>query len=181
MAKKQKNKQNNFLAELKQRLPILKFIGGFIVFTIVFYLLTDADWFDTFRAPLVAAYTNISSVLLNIFGQSTNANGAMLTSPRFSVNVQEGCDAIVPTILYITAVLVFPTSWRHKMWGLGIGVPALFGLNLIRIISLFITGLYAPQFFDFMHVEFWQALFIILTVLLFIQWLKRSNINPAGA
>lgn len=181
MAKKQKIKQNTFLSEIQQRLPILKFIGGFIAFTIVFYLLTDADWFDTFRAPLVSAYTAISSILLNIFGLGTNANGAILSSARFSVNVQEGCDAVVPTILFITAVLVFPTTWRHKLWGLGTGVPALFGLNLIRIISLFLTGLYAPDFFDFMHVEFWQALFIILTVLLFIQWLKKSNLKLSKA
>lgn len=175
MGKKKVVEQGGFSDELKQRLPILKFIGGFIIFTIVFYLLTNAPWFEIFRAPLVNFYTFLSSIVLSILGQGTSATGSILSSSEFSVNVQEGCDAIVPTILYMTAVLVFPTSWKNKSSGLLIGIPLLFLLNLIRIITLFLTGIYAPKLFEFMHVEFWQALFILCTVLIFISWLKKSN------
>ena len=177
MARKKKGTHNNsnITQEFIDRLPIIKFIGGFFVFTIVFYLISDAEWFDVIRKPLLVLYTQLSSIILNVFGLNTYSSGSILSNPSFSVDVQEGCDAVVPTILYTTAVLVFPTSWNRKIRGLGIGIPSLFVLNLIRIISLFLTGIYVPNLFDFMHVEFWQALFILATVLIFISWLRKLN------
>lgn len=177
MAKKQSSstKTRKFSAELKDRLPILKFIAAFILFTIMFYLMTTADWFESIRQPLIRVYTYMSSIVLNIFGMNTSSDGSVLSSARFSVNVKEGCDAVAPTLLFVTAVLVFPVAWRHKFKGLLYGIPALTVLNLIRIISLFLIGIYAPALFDFMHVEFWQAVFILLTVLLFIYWLRNAK------
>lgn len=180
MPKKQKPETNKgWQKEIKDRLPVLKFIGAFIIFTIVFYLATNAAWFDNVRTPLISMYTGLSSFFLNIFGMGTSANGSILTSADFSVNVKEGCDAVVPTLLFVTAVLVFPTAWKYKLRGILEGVAILTVLNLIRIISLFLTGIYAPDFFDFMHVEFWQAVFIILTVLTFIRWLRSTNLTTA--
>lgn len=172
---KETKKDSKLKSELMSRLPVFKFIGGFFVFTIIFYLLTNADWFDAVRSPLISVYTTLSSVILSIFGFDMQSNGSILSNGKFSVDVQEGCDAVVPTILFITAVLVFPTSWKHKGKGLLFGVPSLFAINLFRIVSLFLTGLYIPSLFDFMHVEFWQALFILATVLIFISWLRKTN------
>ena len=175
--KKKEKEKINIKDELIARLPVLKFIGGFFLFAIVFYLLTHANWFEAVRGPLIKVYTALSSILLSIFGYSMSSNGSILTNGAFSVDVQEGCDAVVPTILFITAVLVFPTAWKHKLKGLLFGVPALFAINLFRIITLFLTGLYIPSLFDFMHVEFWQALFILATVMIFIFWLRKSNVT----
>ena len=52
--KTQAKKESKLKDELISRLPIIKFIGGFFIFTIVFYLLTNADWFDTVRSPLIS-------------------------------------------------------------------------------------------------------------------------------
>jgi len=175
--KKNKKKESSIKDELMARLPVIKFIGGFFLFAIVFYLLTHANWFEVVRTPLIKVYTALSSILLSIFGYNMSSNGSILTNGAFSVDVQEGCDAVVPTILFITAVLVFPTAWKHKLRGLLFGVPALFAINLFRIITLFLTGLYIPSLFDFMHVEFWQALFILATVIIFIYWLRKSNVT----
>lgn len=172
------SKQSNWAKELKDRMPVLKYIGGFIIFTIIFYILTDADWFETIRRPIIAVYSGLSSIFLNILGYGTSADGSLLTSSQFSVNIKEGCDAIIPTILYAVAILVFPTDWSKKWRGLLAGVAFLFALNLIRIISLFLTGIYAPSIFEFMHVEFWQALFILITIMIFLRWLKSTTLTP---
>lgn len=177
MAKKKIPKQSGWSYEISQRLPIIKFIGGFIVFTVLFYLITDSSWFLDIRAFFIAIYTNISSALLNIFGFQTKAEGSILTNSTFSVNVKEGCDALIPMIIYITAVLVFPADWKKKWRGLMVGIPILFVLNLLRIVSLYLIGIYIPSIFEFMHVEFWQVLFIICTVLTFVRWLKTTQIS----
>lgn len=188
MAKKRKIKkggrkrvvEKDRFRELKDRLPVLKFTAGFIVVTVVFFLLTNSDWFDVIRKPLLIAYTEVSSVLLNIFGMGTKANGDILFSDDFSVNIEEGCDAIAPAILYAVSILVFPVAWKYKWKGLVYGLLAIFTLNIVRIISLFLTGIYFRSLFEIMHVEVWQAVFIVLTVVTWLYWLRWANNKAAS-
>jgi exosortase/archaeosortase family protein len=59
-------------------------------------------------------------------------------------------------------------------------------LNLVRIVSLFLIGVYSPRIFALTHIDVWQALFIFLAVLLWILWLlwaTRSQVltRPASS
>jgi exosortase/archaeosortase family protein len=59
-------------------------------------------------------------------------------------------------------------------------------LNLVRIVSLFLIGVYFHRIFDLTHIDVWQALFIFLAVLLWILWLlweTRSQVltRPASS
>ena len=47
---------------------------------------------------------------------------------------------------------------------------ALAVLNLIRIVTLFLIGVYFRKFFHMMHIDVWQALFILLTISLWFLW-----------
>ena len=53
----------------------------------------------------------------------------------------------------------------------------LFLLNLVRIISLFLTGVYYPDLSDVMHTEVWQVVFILAAVLLWAAWIYYSLKN----
>ncbi|MBK9249000.1 MAG: hypothetical protein IPM69_13020 [Ignavibacteria bacterium] len=55
------------------------------------------------------------------------------------------------------------------------GVLILFGINIIRLITLFLTGTYKSEYFELMHIEIWQALFIILALMLFVVWLSIAE------
>jgi len=124
-------------------------------------------------------YSWLSALVLNIFGYGVSADGAYLSSNDFSVSIEEGCDAIAPAILYAVSVAIFPISWKYRWRGLVFGLLAIIVLNVIRIITLFITGIHAPSLFEFMHVEFWQAIFIVFTVGIWIYWMKWSTQDQA--
>ena len=175
-----KKTQPDRLKELKDRLPVLKFTGGFIIVTVVFFLLTNSNWFDIIRNPLLIVYTEVSSFLLNIFGMGTRASGDVLSSSAFSVNIEEGCDAVAPAILYAVSILVFPVAWKWKWKGLLYGLLAIFVLNIVRIITLFLTGIYVKSLFEIMHVEVWQAIFIVITVVIWLYWLRWATANSAA-
>ena len=101
-----------------------------------------------------------------------------MVSDIFSVKVETGCDGIEPIALFATAVLVFPVAFSYKWPGVIVGSIFLAFMNLIRVISLFLVGVYIPSFFDFMHVEVWQVIFIILAIvtwLVWIQWVMRKQ------
>jgi len=81
-------------------------------------------------------------------------------------------------MLCVAGMLVFPSKLGQKVKGIFIGVSFLLFLNLFRIMTLFLTGKYYRKAFDFMHLDFWQVLFIILaiiTVLIWIQWVNKQN------
>jgi exosortase/archaeosortase family protein len=51
-------------------------------------------------------------------------------------------------------------------------VVLLFGLNLLRIVSLFVTGIHFPSFFDALHEQVWGFILIPATLLLFLGWMQ---------
>lgn len=170
-----------YRTEWKDRLPVLKFVLFFFVLAVLFYLLTNGTWFDRFREPFLVLFTSVSSAILNVFGYQTTAQGSQLSSAGFGVNIREGCDALAPAILFTVAVLAFPGAWKKKIPGILVGLLAIFVLNLVRIISLYLAGIYVPDWFDFLHVEFWQVIFIALTVLVWLIWLRWSQKPPVPA
>lgn len=166
--------------EWESRKPVLKFAGTFLLACILFYLVTNMSWFGAFRAPLLSLYSEISAVILNIFGYGVNASGPILSSSQFSVSIEEGCDAIAPAILYAISVAIFPIAWSVRWRGLVYGLLAIMALNIIRIITLYITGIHMPDLFEFMHVDFWQAIFIVFTVGIWIYWMRwgTNTLSP---
>ena len=112
---------------------------------------------------------------LNLFGMGTTASGGMISSPRFSVNIARGCDAIEAMALFAIALLTFPARWIYKLTGLLTGIALLFSLNILRIVSLFLTGIWFPSAFEMMHVEVWQVVFIVFAIALWIFWIRWSR------
>jgi exosortase H (IPTLxxWG-CTERM-specific) len=176
MAKKRikKSKKNQGIQPTtwSERKPVLRFAGLFLLSCIIFYAISGMEWFDVIRSPLLKFFATASAGVLFIFNSDVSAQGETLSSPKFAVEIREGCDAIAPTILYCLSVLFYPVSWSRRWKGIGIGILALMILNIIRIVSLYLTGVYAPSWFEFMHVDFWQVAFILSTVLLWIYWMR---------
>jgi exosortase H (IPTLxxWG-CTERM-specific) len=73
----------------------------------------------------------------------------------------------------LAGVLAFPSTWKQKMWGLGVGFIAVQGLNVIRIISLFYIGQWNRTAFDWAHLYIWQALIMVDVLVVFLIWLNR--------
>jgi exosortase H (IPTLxxWG-CTERM-specific) len=156
--------------------PVLLFVVGFAVLMILFYVFWLSDFFQSNIQPIiVSANSGISSFILNIFGMGTTAAGDNISSPRFAVNIARGCDAMEAMALFASALLAFPARWNYKLIGFFAGIAALFALNIVRIVSLFLTGIYFPKAFEIMHVEVWQVVFIIFAIGLWIFWIKLTR------
>ena len=149
------------------------FIGSILVFGIFSFWLTSQEWFETAAQPLLNFYADISNTILNLLGQDTKSTGETISSGGFSIQIKKGCDAIAPMILYTLSILFFPVAFSKKPKGILIGIILLFLLNIVRIVSLFLTGKYVKSLFDLMHTDVWQILFIIFTLYLWLVWLRK--------
>jgi exosortase/archaeosortase family protein len=188
MGKIQKKKSKNqpsdprpsFLDRMRtrwgQKWPVIVFVLGFAVLMALFYIFKFSDFYEEVIHPfIVSGNAVISSFILNIFGMKTVAIAENINSAKFSVCIASGCDAVEAMALFGTALLAFPAKWKFKLIGFFAGVAILFILNIIRIVTLFLTGIYFPKAFELMHVEVWQAVFILIAVGLWIFWIKWTR------
>lgn len=151
--------------------PVFKFVGLFALLMGVFYACTFIPLLEKRILPsYMKLNASVSAGILSVFGEGATAKGTSVTSPRYSVDIRHGCDAVEPTALFIAAVLAFPATIRSKFPGMIAGSIILAMINLVRIVTLFYTGIYYPRAFRIMHEDVWQSLFILLSLLLWIVW-----------
>ena len=75
-------------------------------------------------------------------------------------------------LIYSACVMAFPASWSARLWGVPLGCLAIFGFNLLRIVTLLLVGRHWNSAFDFFHVYFWQATLIAMIVSVLYGWIR---------
>lgn len=111
---------------------------------------------------------------LGVFlGIDVHKEGTILGSGAFEVDVSPACSGAVPSMIYLSAVLAYPASARAKLVGSALGLVVINGLNLIRVVALFLIGLYFHQLFHETHVYIAQALVIAVAVATWLYWAGR--------
>jgi exosortase/archaeosortase family protein len=99
----------------------------------------------------------------------------------FSFVVVPDCGAIPTMVIFLAAVLAFPTQWWRKLLGMLVGVPALFFINTLRLTVLAVIGAWnhGGPIFKFAQEYVWQGIYIIFVVVVWLVWVellvKRKN------
>src|SRR5262245_23469312 len=131
--------------------------------------------------PYTVFLAKAVTAIINLFGASAVAQGTQVSSPRFVMDIAMGCDGVEASCLYLAGVLAYPTSWRARLIGLGIGVPLIHLINLARLIGLYYAGIYLPSVVEELHVYVAQTLVILLSTAILIFWLDRFAVKPRQA
>ena len=185
-ARVSQNREKHQESWIQGKRPILRFVLVFAILVIPFNIYYYASFAksDAFDAYL-SLNARASAAIVRVFGTEATAQGQSLFSPKgAALSIAQGCDAIQPAALFFSAVAASPVLLRRKLPGLLIGTGLLLVLNLVRIITLFYTQIHIPDLFEFMHIEFWQALFIFLALLFWViwaSWAKRVTMSDAKA
>lgn len=141
-------------------------IGLFTTLLLVLNLSTNFDeWLSGATAAMLAG----ALWLLGAGGQTT---GTVVTSKIFSAEIITECTAVFPIMIFLAAVIAYPSGWRKKLWGIALGVPAILFVNLIRLVSLFYIGYWFPSVFETAHLLVWQSLIIFFAVLFWLIWVE---------
>jgi len=88
------------------------------------------------------------------------------------VSIEAGCNGVEAAIILIAGMLAFPSSLKLKLAGIVIGIVAVQGVNLLRIISLFYLGQWNYQAFEFAHLYLWQALIMLDVLVVWLLWIR---------
>lgn len=165
--------------------PLLRFVLLltllFGAFNIAFYgWIAESSMFTRYLALNARA----SVPLIRLFGADATATNTRVSShsPAFALEIKHGCDALQPTAFFVLAMLASPVSvsLSRRLIPLLVGSAALLLLNLMRILTLFYAGIKIPNWFELLHQDVWQAVFIFLPLFFWIAWAVRATNNPTG-
>lgn len=165
--------------------PVLRFVlilGCLMAaFNLFFYMgFRQTNGFKTYLAWNV----EVCAAILGLLGDEASANGVTLSTPRFALSLKAGCDALQASAFFAFAVLAAPTSVSllARWVPLVLGMLVLLALNVVRIVSLYYTGVYFPKAFEPMHADVWQALYIFLPIFFWIVWsrwaVRHNKLKP---
>ena len=161
----------------------LRFLALFALIFAACYLLFGV--IPRVRFGVINPYTEFLAkavaAVINLFGAGALANGALVYSPRYSMDIAMGCDGVEASCLYLAGVLAFPTSWRARLIGLAIGVPLIQAINLARLVGLYYVGMYLPSVADQIHDYVAQTIVILLSTAILIFWLERFGVRHQRA
>jgi len=156
------------------RRPEARFLVGFmLILGVSFTVLALRPVNDTVVLPYTELVARASGVVLAVLGEEITVDGCDLRSPRFSVMIYNGCNGLITSLIFVSGVLAFPAPWRAKLIGCLAGLVAIQVINMVRIVSLFYIGVFAPRFFTQAHIFVWQSIVILAGIVLWVVWARR--------
>jgi exosortase H (IPTLxxWG-CTERM-specific) len=159
--------------------PATRFCLLFAALLILFSLIMFQESVDQhFIQPFTVLIASQSAWVLKALGMKVVSAGITITGEGFSVEILGNCNAIFEIGLFLCAVLAFPAKPAEKALAGILGVLFIYCLNLLRVVSLFLIGVYAPQYFEGSHVYVSQTIFIVVVSFCWLlwagKWVKRS-------
>ena len=138
------------------------------------------DWFHAY----LSGYASMVGTLLSFVDSSVTVSGNVLMG-RFSMVIIKTCDAMEVNILLIAAIGAFPAGLRIKAVVLPLSILLLVTANVLRLTTLYLSGIYLPSLFDTLHYEIWPLLMIIVAVLIYLLSMRlmtrfKFRQNAAG-
>jgi len=161
-------------------------IRFFVQFLVLQAVLFGAELTPWVQEHLVIPWTNAiaaaSAALVTLFDPGVVATGKVLQSKAngFAVSIESGCNGVEATIVLLAAILAFPAPWKSRLVGLAVGVVAVQGLNIVRVISLFYLGQWDLAAFEWAHLYVWQALIMLDVLIVWLIWVRTLPATPAA-
>jgi exosortase/archaeosortase family protein len=142
-------------------------------------LLAASVIFWVFTLHLHLGWLQVSTAYLGALLERTLMGGDAaqfddnIVVKALTLHVNHECTGIFVFVLFASFVLAYPTSWKARLGGLGVGLPLLFAINVFRLATLArIVEVYPDAFFYF-HEYVWQGFFMVIVLVGAITWAER--------
>ena len=158
---------------LPQAGRLLRSLGAWLALYVSALALYNA--IPHFREAMIHRFQVVPSVWLlehTMPGAGFQAVGNSIGAPGLEVRVMSGCDGVEGWLLLVTAMRVFPMSWRRRWLGVAYGTALMYGLNLVRIVSLVHVAVRKPAWMEAAHLVVWQSLIVLVVGIFILIWLE---------
>ena len=147
----------------------IRFFACLLFFSVVFWAFS----LHLHLEPVQSAIAWLSVRLQHLVGGDAQVQGTNIVINTMVLNVNHECTGIFVVLLFASFVLAYPAPPLARIGGLGLGVPLLLFVNVVRLATLArIVEVYPDAFFYF-HEYVWQGLFMVLVLVGSISWAER--------
>ncbi len=150
---------------------MVRFLLLFVFFWIAFFLIA---WIFTDRLKILCPWTAVQlSWALRLLGFDSTVSGTVCTFGPRSVTIVMECTALQVAMIYAALVLAYPSTIKAKLVGLGLGLPIIAVVNVIRLVVICLVLYWKPQYFEMTHIYIWQVVFIVVVVAMAALWIEK--------
>ena len=141
---------------------------GFAVGAIAYPLLRNHrfEWLQTLTHVTAGAEYH----LFRLFVSDVSVAEHALTIGGFNALIIVECTGLFEALIFAAAVWAAPARWQEKAVGIGLGIPLLFLINVVRLATLIAIGRYFPGGFQFAHQYLWQGVWIFVVIGVWLLW-----------
>ena len=173
---------------VREHWVVLRF-GPLLVFLVFLSFLLIAHRFFSSAVPVedyfTCAVAKVSGVALDLAGFPNAVEGTRIIpmdeetgKPGPGLDLRTGCNGLVAVIVFLAAILAFPSTWKEKLFGFLLGLVVIQGFNVIRIGVLYYLHLHQRKLFDMVHIYVAQSILIVLAAALWLFWSARCSGKP---
>ncbi len=92
------------------------------------------------------------------------------------IEIVDGCNGISAMGLFLGFIIAFPGSWQKRISFSVIGLGVIYFVNILRVVTLTITKVEWPAFFDFTHDYSTTTIFYIVIFVLWMIWVNFNSL-----
>jgi exosortase H (IPTLxxWG-CTERM-specific) len=135
---------------------------------------------DTVMTPWSDTIAAIAAWLIRAVGIPVVAvQHVLVTADRsFAVSVENECNGAWAHLILLSGILAYPATLRRRVVGGLLAQAVLFVINVLRVASLMLIGMYEPALLRPAHVYVWQFLIIGCALTLFWVWANERALEP---
>jgi exosortase/archaeosortase family protein len=89
------------------------------------------------------------------------------------IAVNRSCSGFKQILQFVLLMLVFPGSWKRKLWFIPLGILVVYLTNLFRIVGLSVVLITMPEHWDFSHDYVFRPFFYVVIFMLWVWWVEK--------
>ncbi|RLD88801.1 MAG: hypothetical protein DRJ09_07680 [Bacteroidetes bacterium] len=152
--------------------------GGLKHFLKEFVFFSEMEEFMAHQVFLPAAW-----IVDHVIGYhvTTMHNTILLPEINGYVAVEGACSGLKQFYQWTILMILFPGSWKKKLWYIPIGLIIIHLNNILRIVILSIVVVHWPQHWDFIHLWILRPFFYVVIFLLWVLWVEKIRGSKKSA
>jgi exosortase/archaeosortase family protein len=142
-----------------------------VYFLVLLLLLQILTHLKIIIEPLTYLTTHLTFQIIKLFYKQITLSGYHILG-GIDMEIIYECTGIYAIIVFSSAVFASWFPFWEKCKALLWGLPSIYMLNLIRLVTIFLISQWNPKLFDIIHTFFWQLFLIFFVVFFFYSWLQ---------
>ena len=129
---------------------------------------------------LSKAVYNLTHFLLGLIVPVESEGQKFIFENKNSIDILFPCTGVQPMLQFCLIILLYPGSWKHKLWFIPMGMVILYLTNVFRLIGLGIVMAKWPEYWSYAHDYPFRVLLYLVTFILWLFWNEKFFHNRRG-